>query len=97
MIDSVAELDSDPKSKDYALGKTNYFELITDDMPKLRHGLLQWRFIGKAEDPSKPKIQLMVDRRWVTVLYTDGENVRKQDFQCVKRSHPVEILKEIFE
>ena len=99
LLEAVAGLVADPKSKEnYDLGRTNYFDLIPEDgnLPNLRHGIRKWRFLGKSED-SRPKVSLMVDRRWVTIKLSDGKSVRMQDFQCVKKCHPVDILREIFE
>ena len=99
LLEAVAGLVADPKAKEnYDLGRTNYFELIPDDgvLPNLRHGIRKWRLLGKSED-SRPKVSLMVDRRWLTIKLSDGEFVRVQDFQCVKKYHPVDILRGIFE
>lgn len=98
LLESVGKLISDPKAKEnYDLGRTNYFDLVPEDgiLPKVKDEITKWRLLGKSSD-SRPMISFLIDRRWVTVKWSNGKDVWKQDFQC-KANHPVDVLRSIFE
>lgn len=98
LLEVVAQLVSDSKSKDYDLGRTNRFYLVPEDghLPLVKGGTKKWMSLGRTKN-SKPMVDLMVDRRWVTITISDDGEDRMQHFQCIRSKHPVEVLRDIFE
>lgn len=98
LLESVDQLVSNTKSKDYGLGRTNYFTLIPSNgtFPKFReeYSFDKWRFLGKNLNP-QPRMEFQVDRLWVTItVYVDG-NAWIEHFSC-KNEHPSNLLRRIF-
>jgi hypothetical protein len=98
LLELVAQLVSDTRSKGYDLGKTNYFTLIPSNgkIPKFRDefAFYKWRFLGKNTNP-QPRVEFQIDRLWVTMMVHVDGSAWIEHFPC-KNEHPVELLRRAF-